>query len=242
MIAAGKGLGQHRRIVSNGAGRLVLDVPWDVVPDASSVASIGPFRRDVVVYRNDSQDASVGVQLWCGGYNYIIDGNITVRTGGFWGTGTEYDRPVSSAQNQTFLPCYFTQWLNNTIKQPIAYNAQYDTGVNMWATLGLFTRDTLTAPEAGVLIFGNLFRGNRLWDHSRIMLGYYGTGARTNARKALKNRPPVGLDNVIEGNIVSDAPVGIEVEPGYEDTLVCNNQFERVDVPVRQGKWNDEGQ
>jgi hypothetical protein len=242
MIAAGKGLGQHRRIVSNGAGRLVLDAPWDVVPDASSVASIGPFRRDIVVYQNDSQDASVGVQLWGGGYNYIIDANSTVRTGGFWGTGAEYDRPVSSTQSQTFLPCYFTQWLNNTIKQPIAYNAQYDTGVNMWATLGLFTRDTLTAPEAGVLIFGNLFRGNRLSDHSRIMLGYYGTGARTNARKALKNRPPVGLDNVIEGNIVSDAPVGIEVEPGYEGTLVRNNQFERVDVPVRQGKWNDEGQ
>jgi parallel beta-helix repeat protein len=74
------------------------------------------------------------------------------------------------------------------------------------------------------------------------MLGYYGTGAHTNARKALKNRPPVGLDNVIEGNIMSNAPVGIEVEPGYDGTLVRNNQFERVDVPVRQGKWNDEGQ
>jgi hypothetical protein len=43
-------------------------------------------------------------------------------------------------------------------------------------------------------------------------------------------------------NIVRDAPVGVEVEPGYEGTLVHNNQCERVDVPVRQGKWNDEGQ
>jgi hypothetical protein len=166
-----------------------------------------------------------------------------VRTSGVWRTGAEYDRPVSSTQNHTFLPPYFTQWPNNTIKQPIAYNAQYDTGVNLWATLGLFTRDTLTTPEAGVLIFGNLFRGNRLSAHSPSITLSRPTGGRFFSALLAFG---ASLGSVVSKhdprNIVRDAPVGVEVEPGYEGTLVHNNQCERVDVPVRQGKWNDEGQ
>jgi hypothetical protein len=239
IIVAGKGLGQHRRIVSNTSGQLVVDRPWDVLPDASSAASIGPYRRDIVVYRNQSQDASVGVQLWGGGYNFIIDANSTVRSGGFWGTGAEYDRPGDSWMKHVFLPCYFTQWLNNTIKQPFAYERGNDRAMSLWATLGLAARDTPMAPESGVIMFGNLFRGNQIADHSQILLGYFGDRPRASARKALKIRPPVGLDNVIEENSVSDAPVGIEVEPGYEGTLLRNNRFERVDEPVRQGKWGE---
>lgn len=239
IIMAGRGLGQHRRIVSNSAGRLVLDAPWDVVPDASSVASIGPFRRDVVAYSNQSEDASVGVQLWGGGYNYIIDGNSTVRSGGFWGTGAEYSHPKDPWMKDVFLPCYFTQWLNNTIKQPFAYERGNDRGLNLWATLGLAARDTPSSPDAGIIMFGNLFRGNQIADHSQILLGYFGDRPRAEARKALKIRPPVGLDNVIEENSVNDSPVGIEVEPGYEGTLLRKNRFERVDRPVREGEWSD---
>lgn len=237
IIAAGKGLGQHRRIVSNTAGQLVVDRPWDVLPDASSVASIGPYRRDVVAYRNQSQDASVGVQLWGGGYNYIIDGNKTTRTSGFWGTSAEYNKPNTRLQH-TFLPIYFTQWLNNTITQPFSYTKQYDGDFGMWGVLGLFTRDTLATPDAAVLNYGNLFRGNSISDHSRILLGY-ATGHRGAARGKLNSRPPIGLDNVIEENNIRNAPLGIEIEPGYESTLIRNNHFVGVDEPIRQGKWSD---
>lgn len=239
ILIAGKGIGQHRRIVSNSVGQLELDAPWDVVPDSTSVASIGPYRKDSVVYRNESQDASVGVQLWGGGYDYIIDGNTTVRSGGFWGTAAQYTHPNDTRMHQVFLPCYFTQWINNTIKEPFAYERGNDRGLNLWATLGLAARDTPGGPDAGVLMLGNLFRGNQIADHSQILLGYFGDGPRASAREALKNRPPVGLDNVIEENSVSDSPVGIEVEPGYEGTLLRNNRFERVDRPVRQGEWSD---
>jgi hypothetical protein len=136
---------------------------------------------------------------------------------------------------------YFTQWLNNTAKQPMMYAEQTNDSVTMWACFGLFCRDTLTTPDAAVLVFGNLMRGNHLFDGPHFVLAYYGNGHRRNARNALmKGRLPVGLDNVIEGNSVADAPVGIEVEPGYEGTLVRNNQFERVNEQIREGKWRDQ--
>jgi hypothetical protein len=237
LICAGKGIGQHRRIVSNTATSITVDEPWEVAPDTSSVASVGPYRRNVVLYKNHSQDASVGIQLWGGGYNYLMDSNETVRTGGFWGTGAEYNRPNVRTAG-VLLPCYFTQWINNTIKQPLAYNVQYynEGGLTMWATLGILTRDTLGTPDAAVLVLGNLFRGNTLEDHSQILLGYFG-GHRTNAKKLLGKRPPVGLDNLIEGNSVSDVPVGVIVEPGYEGTLVRKNTFVRVGTEESRDKW-----
>jgi hypothetical protein len=236
IICAGKGIGQHRRIVSNTAEGMVVDVPWDVAPDTSSVAAVGPYRRDVVVYKNHSQDASVGVQLWGGGYNYLVDSNETIRSGGFWGTSAEYDRPDPRTAG-VLLPCYFTQWINNSIKQPLAYNVQDNEGLTMWATLGILTRDTLGTDTAAVLVLGNLFRGNTLEDHSQILLGYFGNQHRGNAKKLLGKRPPVGLDNLIESNTVSDVPVGVVVEPGYEGTLVRENKFVRVRVEEEKNNW-----
>jgi hypothetical protein len=239
IIAAGKGLGQHRRIVSNTASRLVVDRAWDVIPDAGSVVSVGPYRRDVVVHANESQDCNVGVQLWGGGFNYIIDGNTTTRSGGFWAASAEYNRPKPHFI-QAFLPCYFTQWLDNTVHHPMAYAEQNTDSVTMWGMIGILTRDTVTTPDASILNFGNLFRGNQLSDGARIALTYFGGKHRGEAETALKTaRPPVGLDNVIEGNTISDSRVGIEIEPGYEGTLVRTNTMNRVDVPSIRGKWKD---
>lgn len=231
LIVAGKGLGQHRRIMANDASQLTLDAPWDVVPDSTSVASIRPFRRDVVIYHNHSQDTSVGVQLWSGGYNFIIDNNTTLRTGGLWGTAAQYIEDGSHC----FLPCYFTQWLENEISEGFIY--QQGPEVDCSATLGLYVRDVPTGPLAGVLVLGNVFRGNQVRDNTRIGLfshyDYVPLKAGEQSRGPVRDRPPIGRDTIIEDNSVSDSPIGIELGPGFEGTILRGNRFERVALPVK---------
>jgi len=50
-------------------------------------------------------------------------------------------------------------------------------------------------------------------------------------------RPPIGLDNLIEGNTVSDIPIAIVIEPGYNNTLIRANKFVRVQTPEQTDKW-----
>ncbi len=238
LVIRGKGLGQHRRIVSNQASGFTIDVPWDVVPDATSAVAIRPYRRDVVVYNNYSQDASAGVQLWAGGYNFIIDGNSTKRSGGLWGTAAEYHGAATSRLAHVFLPCYFTQWLNNEISEGFIYQ-QGPEAANS-ATLGLYSRDAATGSNAGVLMLGNLIRGNKLSDNSRLGLLYYSPNQRAVARKVAAQGPALRRDTIIEDNSVIDSPIGIELDAGYEDTLVRNNHFVRVGQPILKRQWSDE--
>jgi hypothetical protein len=230
LIVRGKGLGQHRRIVSNTGSRLTVEPAWDVIPDGTSVAAILPFRRDVVIYRNHAQDASAGVELWGGGYNFIVDGNTATRTGGLWGTGAQY----RARGQHVFLPCFFTQWLGNQIDESFIY--QQGPEEDNSAALGLYVRNAPAGPDAGVLLVGNVIRGNRVADNTHIGLLYYGAGARQSAREAMGRRPPLGRETIIEGNTISDTPIGIHVETGFEGTLLRNNRFVRVKEPVRMAQ------
>ena len=227
LIIAGKGLGQHRRIASNDITHLTLNLAWDVIPDSTSVAAIGPFRADVVIYRNHSQDNSVGVQLWAGGYNFIIDGNIALRTGGLWGSAAQYSyEPLG----HVFLPCYFTQWLENEISEGFIY--EQGPRQDCSAALGFYIRDVPTGPLAGILTLCNVIRSNRVKDNTRIGLCYFNPEQRNAVHAAMSHRPPVSRDTIIEQNSVSDAPVGIELEAVFEGVVVRRNRFERVSQEV----------
>ncbi len=232
LIVAGRGLGQHRHIVANSAERLEVDVPWDVPPDHTSVAAITAYRRDVVIYHNQVQDASATVELWGGGYNFLVEGNTSVRTGGLWGRAAQY----TAHGQHVFLPCYFTQWLNNDIREGFIYEQGPE--ADQSAVLGLYSQ-TPPATAAGLPVLGNVIRGNRLADRSRIGLLHYGPVHMANADKAYRSNPPpppAGRDTVIEGNSLADTPVGIEIGPGFHDTVVRVNRFQRAAEEVRDWK------
>src|SRR5579875_365284 len=230
LVVWGKGLGQHRRIKANTSNKITLDKAWEIVPDSSSIIAILPYHRDVVIYHNYTQDTSCGVELWGGGYNFIIDGNVAVRSGGMWGTAAQY---TINGQHRLDL-CYFTQWKNNEIRESFIY--QQGPEPDNSATLGLYTRDVATGALAGLGIWGNVFRNNRVMDNTRIGFLWYGPSYLQMATAAYsgKNPPrPAGLDNVIEGNSIAHARVGIEVQLGYEGTVVRKNRFRAVETDIR---------
>jgi hypothetical protein len=228
LITGGRGLGQLRRIVANEGTVVSIDAPWDVTPDETSTVAITPYKRDVVVYRNQSQDTQVGVQLWGGGYNFIIAGNITTRSGGFWGSAAEYTDAQTIPATQYFLPLYFTQWLQNEVQEGFVYEQGPDT--TNGAVCGLYVRDIPERPDAGVLTFANIIRNNRLHGNAKIVLRYYDESPylkRLRAARELRGKP-WSMATLIEGNIVSDSRIGVEIDQGFDGVLLRDNRFLRV--------------
>lgn len=104
--------------------------------------------------------------------------------------------------------------------------------------MGIYTQP-LPAAATGLLVLGNVLRGNRLADRSRIGLLHYGPALMAQAQKAYQSNPPpppVGRDNLIEHNHIADSPCGVEIGPGFRSTLVQANRFARVAQEVRD--WN----
>jgi hypothetical protein len=230
-VIRGRGLGQARQIIDNSETTVKLDRPWQVVPDSASVLTIRPYLSDVTVYRNTSEDTSVGVQLWGGGFRFTIDGNTSVRTGGLWGSAAHY----LDGDSQIFLPCFFTQWLNNTVKEGFIF----EQGPYLHARLGLINRQTSSGPEPHTTpILANVIRNNTVSDQTTVGLFYFGEPAvqavEANGLKQVRSpfAEAPGRATLIEGNTVSNSPVGIEVAPFFEDTLVRDNRFHDVARPV----------
>jgi nitrous oxidase accessory protein NosD len=51
------------------------------------------------------------------------------------------------------------------------------------------------------------------------------------------HRPAISRDTIIEENSISDAPVGIALDAGFEGVIIRRNRFERVrqDLQRTQG-------
>ncbi len=119
VVIKGKGLGQSRRVVANNGGTVTLDEPWNVIPDGSSVLTVGPFVDRVAVYKNylDAKAAAAtqaehvaaaGIEPYGGALNFIADNNTLheLRYGtSNWSQQWGDDQPWS--------PNYFTMYSNN---------------------------------------------------------------------------------------------------------------------------------
>lgn len=207
-----------------------MDRPWDILPDATSVFSVATLPRDIIVYDNDAQDASVGVQLWGPAYNVVIDGNHSLRAGGFWGAGGMRGSavpPKEKGDYQPASPIYFAQFLNNRVDDGFVYDQGPSDGNVCLALIGLITSVDRGEGIPVLSSLGTIIRNNRLENRARIALrgGYSGPASATQVN--------VIGDSLIEGNTVKEGPLGIEIGAGASDVVLHNNRFERVAIPVR---------
>lgn len=150
MVVAGRGAGQHRRIVDyDQSGRVLrLDRPWALVPDASSTLVVVNAAVHAVVYRNrldgksfyaSENTASCGVQFYGNSADIVVDGNIMTRMRG----GVELWALGHGALN----PVFFNLVVNNQISE------SYD-------GLVAYTKYLKTEKEGAVGHLGNVFRNN----------------------------------------------------------------------------------
>lgn len=124
-IAAGKGIGQFRRIKSIDGAKIELESAWDITPDETSIITISSFRRRFIYTENKTDDSSIALQFYGSMIEGIIANNKTSRTGGFHGD-TNRD-----------MPNWFNQFFDNTIETGLAYRGPRNQVPAMDAHLGL---------------------------------------------------------------------------------------------------------
>jgi hypothetical protein len=78
-IMDGKGAGQVRHITRANGAELLVDRPWDVVPDSSSFIVIPKSFEHGLFVRNTFQESGI-FNFWGGSFDQIIDGNLYDRS------------------------------------------------------------------------------------------------------------------------------------------------------------------
>ena len=101
-IAHGKGAGQYRRIVSYDGSSLVLDQPWQVLPDEASSIIISRHYQQNLFIGNDFHDGAI-VQNFTRGLHWIFAGNKITRVGGIHNAG------------RGTVPSWYSQYFENEI-------------------------------------------------------------------------------------------------------------------------------
>ena len=87
---------------------IIIDSPWDVVPDETSLVSLAKLHERLIFEDNEYMDGGV-FQLWGGSVECIVSGNTFTRTGAITSrSGHIYNGVV---------PDWYSQFVGNGINQ-----------------------------------------------------------------------------------------------------------------------------
>jgi hypothetical protein len=220
-ILDGKGKGQYRTIAGNSQDTLVLESPWDVVPNATSVVGVTWMRGRYLFVDNSAVDAGIAIQLYGVAFDVVIAGNRSTRAGGFRSHAARYLGNYNVPIAQGVQPQMFVQYLDNEIVE----GGSYHMGANSGSVLGL--QAFAPSPEwRSPMALGFIFRGNTLRSHARLRLLTPGNGL------ALVE------DVIFESNRVHDSAVGIEIGARSARVLLHRNRFSGVGQPIADESQN----
>ena len=108
-ITDGTGAGQTREITAmTDYEHLVIDRPFDIAPDATSLFVVVAERRHLLYVDNDIEDAGVAIQLYGGVTDCVVARNRCRRAGGFHGSGRDYHGVIT---------CWYVQFLGNVVEE-----------------------------------------------------------------------------------------------------------------------------
>ena len=205
-ILGGRGMGQYRRVVNGEGDQVTLDWPFIVQPDATSVLTINMLHENYLFIGNHFEDAGIGIQYYGCSINCVAAGNTAARAGGFYNQGMNY---------YGYQPSWYCQWLGNEVLEGNGYrfgpNNAEDAGLSFVGSFGVQSGEN-TAP----LCLGSVIRGNKLDNNAKLLL------------RGLNKDHPGLLNAVVEGNLVANSPVGLQMDDGCAGVLVRNNRFENV--------------
>lgn len=234
-IISGKGAGQYRNILSFIGKEVNIESPWDIIPDSTSIVSIGKFMGKMLFIGNEFRDAGTSIQLYPPNYECIVAENQSWRTQSMncganlnftslkvaqeSGKGTRMSRVEPSWYNQ-FLDNHFWEgnsWGNGSSVLSISSNRQTD---------GIEAHESVDLP----ISMGHIIRGNYLDNNTNINVG-------VNVRNIVieKNK----IQNVEQGIIIKGKTktlVNSRSIPSVktsDDILIGNNTFLNVTEKIQ---------
>lgn len=152
-LLGGRGMGQVRQVHSVDGRTVLLEEPFSIQPDSSSIASLTNLQRQYLIVGNHFSDAGIAVQLFGASVAHVVAGNTSVRTGGFLNRGLLY---------RQFQPTWFNQFLSNRIEEGDSVKD---------AILG--TVGSQKVPNSAPLSLATIFRSNVLEAGSHIEVKGY---------------------------------------------------------------------
>ncbi len=231
-IIDGRGLGQLRKVTSITGNTILVDKPWDVVPDNSSKWQLFFPNQNVTWYKNKINNCGAGYIMYGEWADGVVAENQATNSIGISLT--------SVARNGNFVSGYFNRIVSNTI-----------TGVSWYVKYGAISinparfNSLFNGVYAGVQMYGNEIRGNTVsGDASQTpVVGY--TAPNTKANIALCEFYGTNfyggyytgsfiardlLNTIIDGNGLNNSKYGIEISRGVYGVVECNNTIQNVTI------------
>ncbi|MCF3111250.1 glycoside hydrolase family 55 protein [Niabella sp. CC-SYL272] len=205
-ILSGKGAGQFRRIAGHGKDTILLDTPFEINPDSSSIISITTVRTNLYFINNRVEDAGA-YQFYGSAQDCVIDGLEMKRSGGIVSRGSSL---YGGRQ-----PNWYIEVLNCRLTEG---NYSHWYGIDDRGHSGYQKIEVIGTGGPG-MNRGTLVRGNQLDDFSYITT-------------APGRDPESIVDLVIEGNHFKKAKMAIEMGGDGISTkhaLIHNNIYKSVE-------------
>jgi hypothetical protein len=216
-VVGGRGVGQWRKVAGfDGPNRVLVDRPWDVLPDARSTVSIVYLLHQWLVVDNEFTDTGMAVQFYGAALEHIAAGNRSTRSAGYHNFGMNY---------RGMQPSWFVQWLDNEILEGNCYRADHDNWrLSGDAHIGVYG---LVGGEWKLPItLGTVIRRNHLHNNASIVLGSE-LGLAPTGRT-----DPLVSGVVVEGNTIENSDVGVHLFRTAHDVWLANNRFRNVGLEV----------
>lgn len=237
LILDGRGAGQYRTITANSENRAMLDRPWDVVPDQTSLVGIWSLMRHMIVYDCRCSDASAFAQLYGSFYDYIVDSCKVERTQGMWGQMGWFvqfrDNHVSFAQS--YHPGIGMHGPNPEGNSPFGYNGLDGSRLRITKSaafqypdrkLPIFADDVIGKPVPSIL--GHIQRGNTLEYGQRIVVQPWAGDSPPGQRPG----DMLFRDIIIDRNTIEHSSIGIQLGPNVGRAVLSRNVFSDVARPI----------
>jgi hypothetical protein len=110
-VFKGSGQGQTRRVVAREGELLLLDRPWNVPPDSSSIVAVGTAFYQNLIVNNYAPDGMTGIQLWISCMENIASGNSIARMRRpafyLYSNGTTLASSMPRTWNRGISPLFF---------------------------------------------------------------------------------------------------------------------------------------
>jgi hypothetical protein len=207
MVVNGRGAGQFARVATiekpaaGTAASVALDRPLQVSLDATSTITIAQMQQNYLIIDNQFEDTGVAAQSFGIALNHVFADNRSIRTGGFFAIGLNYDH---------FQPSWQVQLLNNRIIEGNVYRAHRE-ALSEEATITVRANTTETKAGGPPLVRAIIVRGNRLERDAHIAILGFSTAS------------PGVRDVIVEANTVDGSRNGLVVDHGVTGLLNRRN-------------------
>lgn len=205
VITGGTGMGQARRVTGgSGQNRVLVERPWDVVPDETSQYSLGVYYENTTIYQNTAAQCEAGISFYSNCINCAALENTLSNTAGI--TNTAFHIPSACRVNAN----YFIRVEDNEIMD----------------VLGISTVNGLSGfayrAEQDTQLFGLTLKNNQVSNSVGANPVENGTALKTQGDFP-SSRTCLGI--IIEGNQYTGFQNGIWINAGTSGAVLKDNTF-----------------